>query len=65
MSGERLRAAVQNIEAPMLRAYRLWVEHGQQCTDGCKGASQAQDGCETGRELWGAYRLERIGRGQS
>ena len=65
MSGERLRAAVQNAEAPMLRTYRLWVEHTQKCADGCKGKPKASDGCETGRELWGAYRLERIGRGQS
>lgn len=56
---------MQHAAAPMLDAYRLWVEHTQKCGDGCKGVSKAQDGCETGRELWGAYRLARIGRGMS
>lgn len=46
----------------MLRAYRLWVEHAVKCAAGCRGVSKAQDGCADGRELWGAYRLERIGR---
>ncbi|MGI5196383.1 hypothetical protein ACQEVY_22500 [Streptomyces sp. CA-288835] len=61
MSGERVGAAVQRAELPMLRTYRLWVEHTMKC-DGCKGVPKAQDGCETGQELWGAYRLARIGR---
>lgn len=65
MNSDRLRAAVQHAETPMLRAYRLWVEHTQKCAYGCKGAAKASDGCATGRELWGAYRLERIGRGTS
>ncbi|MFI1359529.1 hypothetical protein ACH4TV_39030 [Streptomyces sp. NPDC020898] len=43
-------------EDAMLRAYRLWHEHTRKCTDGCKGAGKALDGCETGRELWATYR---------
>jgi hypothetical protein len=62
MSGERVGAAVQRAEIPMLRMYRLWFEHTRKCPGGCKGVRKAQDGCETGRELWGAYRLARIGR---
>lgn len=61
MSDGRVRAAVRHAELPMLRAYRLWVEHTLKCADGCKDVSKAQDGCQTGRELWGAYRLARIG----
>ncbi|WP_157857307.1 hypothetical protein [Streptomyces yerevanensis] len=56
---------MQNVEIPMLRAYREWVEHSLKCADGCKGVSRAVDGCDVGRELWGAYRLARIGRGTS
>jgi len=61
MNGERVGAAVRQVEMPMLRAYRLWFEHARKC-DGCKSVSRAQDGCEDGRELWGTYRLARIGR---
>ncbi|UUU34413.1 hypothetical protein JIX56_33760 [Streptomyces sp. CA-210063] len=61
MSGGEARAATKRVEPPMLRAYRLWFEHTKKCV-GCKGVPKAQDGCETGRELWGAYRLARIGR---
>ncbi|UIX33427.1 hypothetical protein [Streptomyces sp. GQFP] len=43
-------------EDAMLRAYRLWHEHTRKCADACKGAGKALDGCETGRELWAAYR---------
>ncbi len=60
-TGERAGAAVRQAELPMLRAYRLWFEHTRKCAYSCQGASTAQDGCETGRELWGAYRLARIG----
>ncbi|MBZ3900510.1 hypothetical protein [Streptomyces griseiscabiei] len=49
-------------ELPMLRAYRLWFEHTRKCTTGCKGTPKAQDGCEDGRQLWGTYRLARIGK---
>lgn len=49
-------------ELPMLRAYRLWFEHTRMCGAGCKGTPKAQDGCEDGRRLWGAYRLTRIGK---
>ncbi|WP_371578687.1 hypothetical protein [Streptomyces sp. NBC_01314] len=63
MTGGRVGAAVQRAEMPMLRAYRLWFEHTRRCDGGCKGIPKAQDGCEAGRELWGAYRLARIGRG--
>ncbi|MEV6594626.1 hypothetical protein [Streptomyces acidicola] len=59
MSGERIEAAVQRAEIPMLRTYRLWFEHTRKC-DGCKSVTMAQEGCETGRELWGAYRLARV-----
>ncbi|MET9845303.1 hypothetical protein [Streptomyces ossamyceticus] len=61
MSVGRVKARVEQAEIPMLRAYRLWFEHTRKC-GGCKGVAAAQDGCETGRELWGAYRLARIGR---
>lgn len=47
----------------MLRAYRLWFEHTAKCADGCKGRPKAQDGCAEGRQLWGTYRLTRIGKG--
>ncbi|UUU34190.1 hypothetical protein JIX56_32550 [Streptomyces sp. CA-210063] len=49
-------------EIPMLRAYRLWFEHTRKCSVGCKGTPKAQDGCEDGRQLWGSYRLARIGK---
>ncbi|MDX3643746.1 hypothetical protein [Streptomyces sp. MB09-02B] len=49
-------------ELPMLRAYRLWFEHTRKCAAGCKSVSKAQDGCEDGRQLWGTYRLTRIGK---
>jgi hypothetical protein len=51
------------VEIPMLRAYRLWFEHTRKCADGCKGSPRAQDGCADGRQLWGTYRLTRIGKG--
>lgn len=60
MRGPKVESRVRTAELPMLRAYRLWFEHTRKCTDGCKGSSRAQDGCETGQELWGAYRLARI-----
>lgn len=61
MNGRRIEHGQRNTELPMLRAYRLWFEHTKKCAD-CKGKRKAQDGCETGWELWGAYRLVRIGR---
>lgn len=61
MSGGRVGAAVKRSEIPMLRAYRLWFEHTRKCA-GCKGRTKAQEGCESGRELWGAYRFARTGR---
>ncbi|MEE1832251.1 hypothetical protein [Streptomyces sp. SP17KL33] len=62
MADGQTGAALQSSEIPMLRAYRLWFEHTRKCDGGCKGAPKVQDGCESGRELWGAYRLARIGR---
>jgi hypothetical protein len=59
MSGTRatrVHGAVRQAELPMLRAYRLWHEHTRKCVDGCKTVRSAQDGCESGRELWSAYR---------
>ncbi|MDT0572543.1 hypothetical protein RM704_34645 [Streptomyces sp. DSM 3412] len=56
------RPDVPRVELPMLRAYRLWFEHTRTCGIGCKGTPKAQDGCEDGRRLWGAYRLARIER---
>ncbi|MEU6226921.1 hypothetical protein [Streptomyces sp. NPDC047042] len=53
--GTRAQSAVRKAELPMLRAYRLWFEHARKCTD-CKRVTKAQDGCESGQELWGAYR---------
>lgn len=61
MTSARVRASVRLAEDGMLRAYRLWFEHTRKCADGCKGKPKALDGCETGRELWGAYRLARVG----
>ncbi|MDX3617759.1 MULTISPECIES: hypothetical protein [Streptomyces] len=57
--------ATPRTEIPMLRAYRLWFEHTRKCADGCRGTPKAQDGCEDGRQLWGTYRLARIGRAAS
>lgn len=58
----RERSALTRTEIPMLRAYRLWFEHTRKCAAGCKGTPKAQDGCEDGRQLWGTYRLARIGK---
>ncbi|NEA67165.1 hypothetical protein [Streptomyces sp. SID12488] len=54
-SGARVGAAVRQAELPMLRAYRLWFEHTRKCAE-CKDVRKAQDGCESGRDLWAAYR---------
>ncbi|UUU32472.1 hypothetical protein JIX56_22615 [Streptomyces sp. CA-210063] len=62
MADRQTRAATRCAEIPMLRAYRLWFEHTRTCDSGCKRVHKAQDGCETGRELWGTYRLARIGK---
>ena len=51
----RVGAALRQAELPMLRAYRLWHEHTRKCAGGCKGVRKAQDGCESGRELWADY----------
>jgi hypothetical protein len=59
----RVQAVDDRAEIPMLRAYRLWFEHTRTWTYGCKGRPKAQDGCEEGRQLWGTYRLTRIGEG--
>lgn len=56
----RTGAAVKHAEDAMLCAYRLWFEHVLKCDD-CKRAGTARDGCEEGRDLWGEYRLARIG----
>jgi len=56
MTGARVSAAVRQAELPMLRAYRLWHEHTRKCVDGCKSVRKAQDGCESGQELWASYR---------
>ena len=61
MADGQVGAAVRRAEIPMLRAYRLWFEHARKCDMACKHVHKAQDGCEAGRELWGAYRLARIG----
>lgn len=47
-------------ETPLTRAYREWFEHARKCEE-CKSVTKAADGCEKGRELWGTYRLTRIG----
>jgi hypothetical protein len=60
MTNGRVGAAVKGVENDMSRTYRLWFEHTRKC-DGCKRVSRAQDGCADGRELWGEYRLARIG----
>lgn len=62
MTDGQIRAAARRAEIPLLRAYRLWFEHTRKCDGGCKRVHKAQDGCEAGRELWGAYRLARIAR---
>ncbi|MDX3752428.1 hypothetical protein [Streptomyces sp. AK08-02] len=62
MNDETVGAIVKKVEDDMLRTYRLWFEHARKCAVGCKRVSRAQDGCEDGRELWGVYRLTRIGR---
>lgn len=56
MTGERVRASVRLAEDAMLRAYRLWHEHTRTCADACKDVRKAVDGCDTGGELWAAYR---------
>lgn len=55
MTGARVSAAVRQAELPMLRDYRLWFEHTRKCAD-CKRVRKAQDGCDSGRELWDTYR---------
>lgn len=65
MADGQVGAAVRRAEIPMLRAYRLWFEHTRKCDGGCRGVHKAEDGCEAGRELWGAYRLVRIGEATS
>jgi len=51
----------ETTETAMQRTYGLWFEHAIRC-DQCKNTPKPSDGCEDGRELWGAYRLARIGR---
>ncbi|WP_405820897.1 hypothetical protein OG241_34280 [Streptomyces sp. NBC_01390] len=53
--GTKVQAAVRQAELPMLHAYRLWFEHARKC-DHCKRVRTAQEGCESGQGLWGAYR---------
>ncbi|GCB47863.1 hypothetical protein [Streptomyces sp. NL15-2K] len=60
MNEAKVESRVRTAELPMLRAYRLWFEHTRK-REGCKGVPKAQEGCESGRELWGAYRLARVG----
>ncbi len=55
MTGAKVSTAVRKAELPILRAYRLWFEHTRKCTE-CKSVRKAQDGCESGRGLWTAYR---------
>lgn len=45
-------------ETAIQGSYRLWFEHAIKC-DQCKN-TKPSDGCEKGRELWGAYRLARV-----
>lgn len=56
MTGARVRVTVRLADDAMLRAYRLWHEHARTCADGCKDVRKALDGCESGQELWAAYR---------
>ncbi|GAB3015129.1 hypothetical protein GCM10023080_098330 [Streptomyces pseudoechinosporeus] len=51
-------------ETGMRRTYRGWMEHAAECGQ-CSNSPNPSDGCDVGRELWGAYRLARIGRGAS
>ncbi|MEW2118089.1 hypothetical protein AB0945_23435 [Streptomyces sp. NPDC005474] len=60
MSTGKIRAAAQQTEDTMLRAYRLWFEHARKC-DTCKHVTSTRDGCKDGQELWGTYRLAQIG----
>jgi hypothetical protein len=60
MSDRRAGTAAKRTEDAMLRAYRVWFEHVLRCAD-CKRAGTARDGCEEGRDMWGDYRLARIG----
>lgn len=57
-------SAQETAETDMQRTYRLWFEHAFKC-DQCKNTPAPSDGCEVGRDLWGAYRLARIGGGTS
>jgi hypothetical protein len=43
------------------RTWLLWLEHTSKCGQ-CERATDPADGCRTGRDLWGEYRLARIGR---
>ncbi len=48
----------------MQRTYRAWTGHAAECGQ-CSNSPNPSEGCDVGRELWGAYRLARIGRGTS
>ena len=56
-------SAQDTAETDMQRTYRAWMEHAAECGQ-CSNSPNPSDGCDVGRELWGAYRLARIGRGR-
>ncbi|CAL9548203.1 hypothetical protein SUDANB145_04367 [Streptomyces sp. enrichment culture] len=47
-------------ETDWQRTYRQWFEHARGC-EVCGRVATVAEGCDTGRELWGAYRLARVG----
>ncbi len=51
---------MSNPQTPTTSTYREWFEHARKCKE-CKRVTKANDGCETGRELWGVYRLACVG----
>lgn len=55
----RVVTALVTKENAMRRAYRLWLEHAQQCEE-CREVSTAEDGCADGVDLWRDYRDVRI-----
>lgn len=57
-------ATQETAETGMQRTYRGWMEHATGCGQ-CRNSPNPSNGCDVGRELWGAYRLARIGRGTS
>ncbi|MEW2119223.1 hypothetical protein AB0945_29350 [Streptomyces sp. NPDC005474] len=56
--------AQETTETAMQRTYRLWFKHADDCNQ-CAYSASPSNGCAVGRELWGLYRLARMGRGTS